>query len=173
MKLPAAPPAESVVALVDTREQLPFALEPLRVQDHTLQTGDYSILGMENLVAVERKSLADLVSCVGPNRDRFQRELERLAAFPHRLLAVEGSWEQIRAGDWRSNIKPASVEGSLYAWMADFQLPVLLQPRPELEKAVARWLYICYRRRYRDLRKLLRETAAPPSGTSAPATGTR
>jgi hypothetical protein len=53
------------VALVDTREQTPFLLaanHPNWIgaeQRATLEAGDYSVEGMENLLALERKSMAD------------------------------------------------------------------------------------------------------------------
>jgi ERCC4-type nuclease len=58
-----------VTAIVNTREQLPLCLDPLRVQTGTLDTGDYSLAGCEHLVRIERKSLDDLLGCVGSQRE--------------------------------------------------------------------------------------------------------
>lgn len=44
--------------LIDTREQLPYQFENSEVG--TIPVGDYSICGLENHVAVERKELNDL-----------------------------------------------------------------------------------------------------------------
>ena len=110
---------EDVTAVIDTREQLPLDLAPLATATATLDTGDYSLRGLEGLVRVERKSLPDLVSCVGPERERFSRELVRLRGFPHRLLVVEATWENIEDHGYRSKTTPASVIGSLLAWMSD------------------------------------------------------
>ena len=74
-KLPVLKP-ENVCALVDTREQLPLFLSPLRSVTTTLATGDYSVRGLENIVAIERKSLPDFLSCVGRERERFDREVQ-------------------------------------------------------------------------------------------------
>jgi len=42
----------------------------------TLQSGDYSVAGCEELFAMERKTIGDLVGCfMGENRQRFEREL--------------------------------------------------------------------------------------------------
>jgi hypothetical protein len=55
--------------LVDTREQDPFPLfanHPNWIGGERrvgLKTGDYGIEGMEGLLALERKSLTDIVSC--------------------------------------------------------------------------------------------------------------
>ena len=82
---------EDVTAIVDTREQMPLSLEPLRVEFATLPTGDYSLKGLENIVAVERKGLGDLLSCVGVERKRFDREVKRLLAYPVRCLVIEST----------------------------------------------------------------------------------
>ena len=54
------------------------------------------------MVAVERKTMDDLLACVGRERDRFKRELQRLRAYRFRLLVVEADAAVIEAGDWRS-----------------------------------------------------------------------
>ena len=63
--------------IVDSREKLPFRFRGYTVKTAALTTGDYSVEGYENLVAVERKSGADLVSCLTTQRKRFERELHR------------------------------------------------------------------------------------------------
>ena len=65
---------EQVVAIVDTREQRPLNLAPLRTEAGTLVTGDYSVKGLVEVVAIERKSLPDLLACIGQERERFDRE---------------------------------------------------------------------------------------------------
>ena len=55
------------VVLVDTRERTPLPLFKQHpnwiggVRPATLKTGDYSVEGMENLLALERKTLPDAV----------------------------------------------------------------------------------------------------------------
>ena len=93
---------ENIIALVDSREQRPLNLEPLRYEAATLTTGDYTIKGLEHVVAIERKSEGDLLACVGRERERFDREIQRLMAFPVRALVVESSWEAMEIGEWRS-----------------------------------------------------------------------
>lgn len=114
------------IIIVDSREQLPFEFANMPSEPGTLDTGDYSIRGLEHLVAVERKSLDDLLACCGRERDRFKRELQRLRAYRFRLLVIEASAADLEAGDWRSKLKPAHVMGSLAAWTAQYSLPVWL-----------------------------------------------
>lgn len=98
---PVKPPLQIVI---DSREQRPLALPNSIVKG--LSTGDYSALGYENLIAVERKSIEDLLGCIGQSRDRFQRELERLAAFPYPAIVVECTMSDILNGTHYSHVHP-------------------------------------------------------------------
>ena len=82
------------VVLVDTREQIPL---PLWEQHSnwigaekvaTLKTGDYSIEGMEKLLALERKSMADIISSTMVSRERFITNCGRLAKFKYKALLI-------------------------------------------------------------------------------------
>lgn len=59
---------------IDTREQKPIKLENYDIINEKLNFGDYSCDG---ILAVERKSLNDLVSTLSSGFDRFNREVER------------------------------------------------------------------------------------------------
>lgn len=112
--------------IVDTREKLALSFsDAVDVERATLPTGDYSVAGCTDLVTVERKSLADLVACVGRERERFEAELRRLEAFPVRALVIECTPLEVQAHAYRSLISPQSVLGSVVAWQVDRLLPVL------------------------------------------------
>ena len=81
----------SPTILVDGREQRAWQFENLPSKIASLTTGDYSLAGLQHCVAVERKSLDDLLSCIGIRRDRFKRELARLRGFRFRALVIEAS----------------------------------------------------------------------------------
>lgn len=154
MRLPAELQPESVTAVVDRREQRPLDLSPLRTMSGTLATGDYSVKGLEHVVAVERKEIGDLISCVGCERERFDREVQRLLAYPVRALVVEATWQQIERGQWRSNVAPAAAVGSLLGWIAA-GLPVIMTGTHERAgRYVSRMLYTAARRRWREARAL-------------------
>lgn len=112
--------------IVDSREQDPLTFANLPSEVGTLDTGDYSVRSLEHLIAVERKSLNDLLACVGRERDRFKRELQRLRAYRFRLLVVETDALALESGEWRSQLQPAHVLGSLAAWSAQYELPIWL-----------------------------------------------
>lgn len=115
--------------VVDTREQRAFTFEGASiyegttVETGTLATGDYSIRGLENAVAVERKSLPDLVGCLAGSRDRFVKELERSRALEAFAVVVEGSWQDLAQGQYRSQLKPHAACQSVAAFMARLGIP--------------------------------------------------
>jgi len=118
--------------VIDSREQLPYefsgmtgpAGEALCVPTvvRGLPSGDYSIDGMADQVAIERKSLDDLYGSVTWGRDRFEREIARLDALPgFAAVMIEATWPEIvdpasfRPG-WINRSEPRSVEGTVVAW---------------------------------------------------------
>lgn len=146
--------------IADSREQRPLDLiveyektqTPLRVIRGTLQTGDYSVRGLEHLVCVERKSLDDLIGCVTSSRERFERELERSRGIETVVLIVEASWASIELGQYRSKVSPKAVIGSLYAWRARYGINLeMAGDRPRAALAVARTLYASARERFNEL----------------------
>jgi DNA excision repair protein ERCC-4 len=91
----------------------------------TLQSGDYSCFGCEDLFAVERKSIADLVSCcVGENRERFERELHRLRGFRFARLLIVGDRSEVELHQYRSRVAPKAVLSTLAAFEARY-IPVV------------------------------------------------
>ncbi len=143
---------EDFIVLVDTREQTPWNLEPLRVLTRGLVTGDYSIAGLTDIVALERKSLPDLVGCVGRERERFERELDRLRAFASRAVVVEASWAQIGAGEWQGQITPRMVLSSIASWTAEGVPFVLAGNREGAADFGRRFLMAVARHAHRRLR---------------------
>jgi hypothetical protein len=102
--LPAELRPDQVTAVVDSREQRPLDLAPLRTVPGTLTTGDYSVCGLEHVVAIERKGLSDLLSCIGGERARFEREIARLLGWIAGGLPVVMAGDHARAGRYVSRL---------------------------------------------------------------------
>lgn len=153
-RLPAELKPEQVMAVVDTREQLPLDLSPLRSVGGTLATGDYSVQGLEHVVAVERKSLPDLLGCIGQHRERIDREIMRLLAYPCRAIVVEASWADLDAGDWQSQVTPAAAIGSVHGWVAAGVPIIMATDHARAGRYVSRLLFTAARRRWRKCRSL-------------------
>lgn len=140
---------EDVMAIVDTREQAPLDLLIPSVVG-TLACADYSIRGLEHLVAVERKSLADLVMCCGRERDRFDGCVKRMQAYETRALVIEATWGAIELGQWRSQLKPSQVKGALYSWMKYVSV-IFTGDRQTAASVVSGILFSAARNRWREL----------------------
>ncbi len=140
---------EDICAICDTREQLPLDLSlPTRVAK--LATADYSVDGLTDLVCVERKGPADLIACVGRERDRFEACLKRMQAYEVRALVLEMSWADIDAGDWRGKITSGQVKAALYSWSKHITI-IPAGGRPAAASVVSGILFSAARERWRQL----------------------
>jgi ERCC4-type nuclease len=154
-KLPAGLDPGQITAVIDTREQLPLDLSPLRTVTATLPAGDYSLQGAESTVAVERKSLPDLVMCVGRERARFDRMVQRLLGYESKALVVEATWDDIDRGGWRGQVLPQAVQGSLIGWQTR-GLPVFLAGNHAGAAQYVVWfLTLVACRRWREVRRMV------------------
>ncbi len=106
--------------IVDTREKdvvsYDFEKFPVDVERDKLDTGDYSIEGYEDEFAVERKSLDDLATSCGKDRDRFQEQIRRGGDLGGFAVVVEGSRESVEEAEYYSGIHPNSVLGTVDSW---------------------------------------------------------
>ena len=117
---------DRITVVVDTREQEPYHFDPERVTAtrRALPAGDYTLEGWEDQVAVERKTLEDLVGMVIRSRKRFRKELERLAEFKAACVVVEADLSDILTERYRSGAHPNAVLGAVLSIVVDFRLPV-------------------------------------------------
>ena len=131
---------ESMVVIVDTREQLTTALQqrlksfPMWEREK-LEAGDYSakfVLPSGDLyrmpVSIERKyGLDELCMCYCQQRGRFEREFKRASDAQIKLyLLVEGAtWEKAYAGRYRSQMRPKSLIASMLAWLARYNCQII------------------------------------------------
>ncbi len=127
--------------LVDTREQQPYDLAGAHpnwigtVRLATLKTGDYTVEGMESVLALERKSMADAIQCTMAGRARFIRSCKRLAAFRWKAVLIEATYEQMKSyyQGWDDELctdaHPNAVCGTYDAIEAKFGIPVIYTSR--------------------------------------------
>jgi len=135
------------VAVVDTREQNPLSFRRFRgwfqkVERRALQLGDYSVRGMEDTCAVERKDLADLIGSFTTNRAVFVNRLRRMAEMPHSLLVVTSSLTEIKSEYPYRAANPNRITQSLLAVVTGLRIPFICTDTHELgEEIVASYLY--------------------------------
>lgn len=148
-----------IVLLIDTREQQPLDLayackHAFAVERIGLATGDYSVKGLEHDgVVVERKSLDDLVQCVGRERERFEAELRRMQGFRARLVLVEAPYVAIEQGNWRSRVSSAAVVGSIMRWQQWGVSFHFAATRQDAARYAANYLWLAARAEWERLRE--------------------
>lgn len=109
--------------VVDTREQNGYSFSCPTVR-RKLNAGDYSVEGLEDRVAVERKSLADFVSTVIHARKRFYAELEKLARLDHACVVVEATLRDVLKGAYPGGAHPNAILGAAVSISVDWCVPV-------------------------------------------------
>lgn len=121
----------------DTREQHPFSFAgyPVEVKPGALPTGDYSLDGFEDRIAIERKAAGDLLSCMTGGRDRFRRELERLRGYEAAAVVVETTFDNLINGNHRSKINPEAIEQTVISMICNYRIPFFFaKSREQAEK---------------------------------------
>lgn len=154
--------------VIDTREQAPFPFSHSGyvgtvTEPGALAIGDYSLAGLNDKVAIERKNLPDLVACLGRERERFERELQRGAALEAFAVVVEASWHDLSSGNYRSALKPHAACQSVLAFTGRYRVPFLFAgSRPAAEYMTWGFLrqYLEHaRKRYKNIVKSHGESA--------------
>lgn len=92
-----APP---FIVIKDTREQDGYYFKPYNtcagMIDQKLDTGDYSIQGLEDKICIERKGcVEELAMNLGQKKYAFLDEIARMSSFPHKFLILEFSLEDL------------------------------------------------------------------------------
>ena len=140
-------PKESWTVAIDTREKKPLNFFSQPIERVALSTGDYSIIGFEDRIAVERKSLNDLINTLIHNRERFKKELERFRSFQFKCIVVESDLKALFAEKYHSKVHPMSIVGLFLSLMVDYDIPVLFcSTRPIAAKIVLSFLHRAHRR---------------------------
>jgi ERCC4-type nuclease len=141
-----------LIIIRDTREQAGYdftCITPPPVMEvATLATGDYSLKGFEEQIALERKSLTDCYGTFGRGRKRFAQELVRMADFRFAAVIIEADWPTIlRRPPVRSRLNPKTVLASIIAWSQRFRVHFFTGPDREFAE---RFTYRLLERFHRD-----------------------
>lgn len=97
MKYPVAPP---YTVVKDTREQEGYFFNEFNtckgMVEQKLDTGDYSIFGLEDKICIERKGcIEELAVNLGQKKHAFLDEIERMKTFDHKFIILEFSLEDL------------------------------------------------------------------------------
>ena len=86
---------------------------------------------------MECKALTGFLACMGSQRDRFERELERMRAIPYAVVVIEASLADVLNacrgfGAAPRGLHPNSIIGTVAAWTMRYRLPILFAESREL-----------------------------------------
>jgi len=152
----------------DSREQCPFRFEGFNavVEVGALEAGDYSLAGFERKVAVERKSLGDLIGCLSGDRARFERELARLRGYDCAAVVVEQPQSVLRLGHFRSRMDAGAAWQSCIALSMRYRIPFwFCESRQDAERVAYDFLRHFHRDRVRELEALRIPARIAPAAT--------
>jgi DNA excision repair protein ERCC-4 len=120
-----------------------------------LKSGDYTVDGLQDIIAVERKSLKDLYGTLGQDRARFQAEHERMAKMQRAVVVIEASWFEIinmppsfdYAGEMlQSKLPPKTVFRTALSWHVRYGVPwIVAEDRRFAEIYTFRFLEKCWK----------------------------
>jgi ERCC4-type nuclease len=110
---------EPITLICDTREPWPhpwakWLPSHVTLERRCLPTGDLCLKGFEQGALCERKTITDLLGCIGSSRERFEAELQRASALASFAVVVEGSFREL--GRQSRGIATAAITGSIAAW---------------------------------------------------------
>jgi len=86
--------------IIDTREKTPWDFDDdedfEEVIVRKLDAGDYSLVGLEEVVSIERKASADeLLNNFMSQKDRIYAEIERMSDYPFKFIIIEQDLETL------------------------------------------------------------------------------
>ncbi len=129
--------------ICDSREQAPYTFTGLvgDSREHNrplivptvvkgLATGDYSIQGFEHLIAIERKSTADLLGTLAQRMEQFRAEHERMRAIVFRgglaAVVIEANPAHLHLPSLVSQytrLSPRAIHEVQSKWLARYCVP--------------------------------------------------
>lgn len=145
--------------IIDTREKLPYKFKTPSIRG-TLDTGDYSLLGAEHLISIERKTLPDLIGCLCTGRERFERELRRGKALDYFAIVAECSLTDLVNGSYRSRMNPKSAIQSIIAFSVRYRLPVFFVENRKYGARITESLLLKYARKLEKRAEAIQKMAA-------------
>lgn len=85
---------DNFTIIIDTREQKPWTFDEYATAHNKLETGDYSIEGLQDIVTIERKrNVAEVANNI--TESRFQDVIDRLKKIKYPFILLEFNLDDI------------------------------------------------------------------------------
>lgn len=143
--IPIIPKGLAVVR--DTREQQPYEFNrKIPYKDMTLNFGDYSIVGMEDMISVERKSLSDFYGSITHGRDRLKRMFDRMQVAEFKALVIEAPEDMVMSPELSySNVKQHSIYATIVSLEIKHGIHVYYGSRKDCQIKIINWFTTFYK----------------------------
>ena len=114
--------------VIDTREQTPYKFS--NSISRGLKYGDYTVSyngkSYEDKIVIERKSaISELYSATGKERERWERELEKLKKVEIKMVLCEFSFLDIVNFPPPGILEASAVYGSIASWQVVYGVPFI------------------------------------------------
>ena len=120
--------------VVDTREQQPWSFPHYIVANRKLDTGDYSIEGLENVLAIERKKSVNEIA-TNIIEPRFKDAISRLSQHKYAFLLLEFDIDRVLSYPigsalpkrlWhKTKSSPAFLMKHILDWQLNYNIKVI------------------------------------------------
>lgn len=125
---------DDFTVIVDTREQKPWRIEKYATASKKLDTGDYSIDGFEDILAIERKrNVSEIANNI--TEKRFMDVIERLKNYKYAFILLEFNINNVLTYPIGSNIpqrmwdkikiSPAFIMKNILDWQIKYGINVM------------------------------------------------
>jgi len=146
---------------IDTREQLPlftkarqqFSKNEKRIENDlilvgtTLHNGDYSVCGLEKLVAIERKQQSDFESYITSEYSKkTKKKLEQLRKYYFKALVIEANENDLYEYPISDYVTREMVKSHILSFRVHYGMQVIInEDRKILERIMLDWFVKCYK----------------------------
>ena len=140
-----------VTVLYDDREKTPWDFLPSTffvTKRVRLKTGDYTLAGFEDTIAIERKSGFEefIQNISGSDRNRFRQTLVRLSVFKYKFIVIEDSINNLQAVINNLPAKARITFISVLYWITlietKYGIPIVFTTKkPSVKKLIIEYLF--------------------------------
>jgi len=137
----------------EPEEKVSGKIQVLGTQVSCLDAADYSLLGYEDQIRIERKAgFQELFGnmCPAENKDRFEREMEKLREIPFKYLIVETNLNRDSWGMSIPQMYRGPNAGKVFEWLIQLQQEYNITPlfTGDCGKKVVRRIFETFIRKY-------------------------
>ncbi len=116
--------------VIDTREQESplFGRYPkgMSILCDTLRIGDYSLLGFEDKIAVERKQISDLITYCTSEKKKTKIKMEKLSRLEWAGLMIEARESDVYSPYYYSSVSPEAVRQAIASFSVRYNVHIYI-----------------------------------------------